>query len=124
MLVVFVYSYFYFNIKVSAKQLEEESSLLMQLDEQVEHLLLIGKPRDAAEVLHQVRSIDSNYEGLFELESRTYHLLLIEEKYHQAISLIELDNPEEALASFLQIENEWPGLWDVRQLINALENQN
>jgi hypothetical protein len=122
--IVFVYSYFYFNIKVSAKQLEEEASLLMQLDEQVEQLLLVGKPRDAAEVLQQVRSIDSNYEGLFELESRTYHLLLIEEKYHQAMSLIEQDNPDEALAAFLQIENEWPGLWDVRQQINALENQN
>ena len=122
--VVFVYSYFYFNIKVSAKQLEEESSLLMELDGQVNQLLLVGKPRDAAEVLNQIRVIDASYEGLSDLELKTYELLVLDEKYISAMGLMDLGETDAALTILLEIENAWPGLWDVRQKINTLENLN
>ena len=118
----FLISYSYFNNKVSAKQLQEETTQLARLTEQIDQLLLVGKPRSAAEVLEKVRIIDPAYQRLPELETQTYNLLLHEMKYQTAISLLGEGKDQEALKLFQEIETDWPGLWDVRQRIDALES--
>ena len=118
-----IFSYFYINTKVSARQIQEETSQLAELEEQVEHLLIVGKPRPAYEVLERMRTINPEYEELPELEANTYDLLILENKYQTALDLLNAGQNQEALVLFREIENEIPGLWDVQLQIENLENQ-
>lgn len=122
--VTFIYSYFYFYIQVSADEILEESAQLADLSKQIDHLLLVGKPRAAADVLNQIRKVDSSFEPLAELEAQTYQLLLLEAKYDNALLLVQEGQDQDALLLFQEIESEWPGLWDVRQQIEELQNSN
>jgi len=122
--VTFVFSYFYLYIQVSADQLQEESQKLTELSEQAQQLLLVGEPKAAAEVLNQIRAIDPSFEKLTEFEVQTYELLLLESKYQTALTLKQEGQELEALRLFKEIEKAWPGLWDVQQQIDSLEDHN
>jgi hypothetical protein len=123
-LVAFLFSYFHFSTQVSARQIDDEASQLAELSEQVEHLILVGKPRPAAERIAKIRAINSEYGRLSELEAKVYDLLLLETKYQSAVDLQEDGNHLEVLAFFREIESDWPGLWDVQQQIKTLEDRN
>jgi hypothetical protein len=120
----FIFSYFHLNTQVSAKQIKDETSQLAELFDQVEHLILVGKPRVAAERLAKIRAIDSEDIRLLEIESQVYDLLLLEIKYETAIALREDEKHLDALDLLREIEAEWPGLWDVPQQIKTLEGNN
>jgi hypothetical protein len=123
-MLAFIFSYFYFSMQVSAQEINDEASQLAELSAQVEHLILVGKPRPAVERLTRMREINSEDDRLLELESQVYALLLLETKYQTATDLQEHSNDLEALELFREIEAEWPGLWDVPHQINVLEDRN
>ena len=123
-LVVFFFTSLYI-IENNRNQLsDQENAQLNSLNAQAQQLLVVGKPRSAAEILDRIRAIDPDYENLPSLTEQTYELLQLEIKYQTALSLMEENKEDEALVLFREIEAERPGLWDVSQQINKIEKAN
>ena len=105
----------------NAKQLEDDYFLLSSLEYQADRLLDAGKPQAAAEIVEQMKSVNVNYENLPALISETETLLTLEQDYQLALDLIAQDQEAEALEILQAIENEKPGMWDVRNQITQIE---
>ena len=106
---------------VTVEENQQQSTQLSSFNEQAEQLLLIGKPQDAAAIIDKMNSIDPEYETLPDLTSRTGDLLALEEKYSEAIKLIDNNMGQEAIAILKEIDSKRPGLWDVKQRIESIE---
>jgi len=117
----FIFSYNYLSTRIATEQQGDETAQFTYLSDQVEQLLLVGKPQPAVEILETIRAIDPDYELLPELTTRTENLLRLEAQYQTAQNLIAENKPDEALMILNEIEAEMPGLWDVRQQIIAIE---
>ena len=120
-MIVFIFSYYYFNDNDTFKQLEDETALLTSLDYQADQLLLAGQPQPAAEIIERIRTINPKFVNLPVLISRTDDLLRSEANYQTALKLITENNNNEALVILNEIDSEKPGLWDVSQQIAAIE---
>lgn len=120
--VAFILSFNYFYNIIANNQLAKENAQIASLSNQVEQLLLVGRPQPAAEILEKIRAINPDYENLPDLTTRTEKLLLLEEDYQTALGLISENRHNEALVLLRGIESEVFGLWDVRQQIEAIEN--
>ena len=120
-MIVFIFSYYYFNDNDTFKQLEDETALLTSLDYQADQLLLAGQPQPAAEIIERIRTINPEFVNLPELISRTDDLLRLEANYQTALNLIAENNNNEALVILNEIDSEKPGMWDVSQQIAAIE---
>ena len=123
MVAFFVSSYFFTDI-FRAQRSEQETAQLATFNDQAQQLLLVGKPRPAAEILDKIRTIDPDYENLSALTEQTYELLQLEIKYQTAMGLLAEGKDNEALILFKEISAERPGLWDVSQQIDAIEKAN
>ncbi len=95
---------------------------LTSLQGQVESLLNRGRPGPAAEIIETMREINPNWGALPELTERVETLLDLEARYNQALALVAAGNRAEALAIFQSIEEQQPGLWDVRRQIDTLDD--
>jgi len=123
-LVTFFISTNYFTTIFASERSDQETAQLIRLDAQAQQLLVVGKPRPAAEILDRIRAIDDDYENLSSLTEQTYELLQLEIKYQTALSLVAENKADEALVLFQEIEAERPGLWDVSQQIIAIDKTN
>jgi len=123
-MIAFFISSYYFTDIFRTQRSEQETAQLATLNDQAQQLLLVGKPRPAAEILEKIREIDPEYENLSELTMQTYELLQLEIKYQTAMSLLAEGNDNEALVLFQEINAERPGLWDVSQQIDLIEKEN
>lgn len=123
MVAFFVSTYLFTDI-FRAQRSEQETVQLGLLNDQAQQLLLVGKPRPAAEILDKIRALDPDYENLSALTMQTYELLQLEIKYQTAMSLLAEGKDNEALVLFKEISAERPGLWDVSQQIDAIEKAN
>lgn len=115
--VIFTGSYFFLTNLVSQKASEDKLSRATQLEQQANDLLNSGQPAVAVKLVEMIRSMDAEYPGLVELETRTYAMLDLEGQYKGAISLLAEGKNAEALIILQEIESKAPGLWDVQQLI-------
>ena len=120
-LAAFVLSFFFLDRMAAARQKEAETAQLGLLYQQAEQLLLAGQPQPAAELVERIRSVNPGFENLQVLITRTEKLLEMESKYTAALDLLAVNNKEEALGIFYEIENQNPGLWDVAQQITVIE---
>jgi len=117
----FIFSYNYLSTTIAAEQKGDETAQFTYMSDQVEQLLLVGKPQPAAEILETIRAINPDYELLPELTTRTEKLLRLEAQYQTALNFISENKPDEALAILNEINSEMPGLWDVSQQIDAIK---
>ena len=120
-MIVFLFSYYYLNANVTAKQLEDETALLTSLNYQTEQLLLAGQPQPAAEIVERIITINPEFVNLPELISRTDDLLRLEANYQTALNLITENKNTEALVILNEIEAEKPTFWDVSHQIASIE---
>jgi hypothetical protein len=121
-MMVLMFSNVYFKDVVVANQLEQETSQLILLYHQAEHLLLVGKPQPAAELIEKISLVNPRVENLPALASRTHDLLRLEAQYQTALNLLSENHHHEAWIILTEIETERPGLWDVSQHIALIEN--
>lgn len=122
--VVFFFSFRYFNNQIAERQQVQESAQLEALANQAQQLLLVGKPQPAFEIIENIQEINPDYERLATLTSEVDLLLQMEAKYQEALSLLGAGNSGEALPLLYEIQTESPGLWDVSQQIEAIETEN
>lgn len=122
-LVAFFFSFQYFYNQVSAEEMVEDNTQIISLNNQVEQLLLAGRPQPAAEIIERMQLIDPDYENLPDLVSRTETLLRLEARYEAAKIMLAEGRREEALALFKEIQEEKPGQWGVHQDIEAIESE-
>jgi competence protein ComGC len=120
LLVAFI-SYDYINNHFITDLTQDEKMQLSVLNTQVERYLAEGEPEAAAERLERIREINSHYENIPDLASRVYNLLLLKRDYEKAEGLLAEGREAEALNIYMKIEQETPGLWDVRQQIALLQ---
>jgi len=123
-LVVLIAFYFSFNSllgNATVDQNQLQSSQLNTLNEQAEQLLRIGNTQGVTEIIAKMNSIDPEYDTLPDLTSRAGDLLRLEEKYLEAINLIDTNMNQEAMVILKEIESERSGLWDVKQRIDSIE---
>ncbi len=120
-IIAFVFSFFFLNHLASIRQFEAETAQLNSLYNQAEQLLLIGQPQRAAEIIERIQSINPNFENLQLLIARTDRLIEMESMYQRALELNAANSKKEALALLAEIENEVPGLWDVKKQITSIE---
>jgi hypothetical protein len=121
-MIVLMFSNVYFTDIVVANQLEQEKTQLILLYHQAEHLLLVGKPQPAAELIEKISLVNPRFENLPALASRTHDLLRLEAQYQKALNLLSENDHHEAWIILTEIETERPGLWDVSQHIALIEN--
>jgi tetratricopeptide (TPR) repeat protein len=119
--VIFYFSYIYFNKNVAIKQQEDEATLIASLEYQAEQLLLGGQPQPAADIIERIRSINPGYENIPELVTWADDLLRLEDNYQTALNFISENKNSEALAILNEIESEQPRMWDVLQKITSIE---
>jgi tetratricopeptide (TPR) repeat protein len=98
----------------------QASSLYLQADQ----LLLGGQPGPASEIVEKIKTLYPKYENLPELIERTDALLAFEAKYQEAVSLINQGEQAKAKIQLNELESEKPGMWDIPQLIAAIEKDN
>jgi hypothetical protein len=120
-LLIAYFSYDYINSHFIAELTKDEKMQLSILDTQVERYLSEGEPEAAAERLEKIREVDPHYKNIPDLASRVYDLLLLKRDYERAEDLLAEGREVEALNIFMKIEQETPGLWDVRQQIALLQ---
>ena len=118
--IAFMISYRFFMGQVTAQQAAADAAQLAVLNNQVEQLLTAGRPQPAVEIIETMQLIDPRYEALPNLAERTVRLLQLETRYQEALGLLSAGRRNEALAIFQAIEDERPGLWDVRYQIEAI----
>ncbi len=122
-LLVFFVSYYFLNIESVSNQRAQETAQLSSLYEQVQQLLIIGKPQEAAEIIENILEINPEFDKLPELTTQTYDLMQLETKYKAALGLISENSNADALAMMKEIEAVRPGIWDVSQQITSLEDK-
>jgi len=120
-LLISVFSYDYIKNNLFAGLTRDERVQLGVLVAQVEQLLNEGEPEAAAEKLERIREIDPEHEEIPDLTSQVYNLLLLKMDYKKAMGLLEEGREIEALNILMKIEQETPGLWDVRQQIALIQ---
>jgi len=108
--------------KTVAEVVDQNAAQLTSLQGQAEGLLNRGRPGPAAEIIERMREINPNWDALPELTERVETLLDLEARYNQALALIAEGQRAEALAIFQSIEEQQPGLWDVRRQIDTLDD--
>lgn len=108
--------------KTVAEVVDQNAAQLTSLQGQAEGLLNRGRPGPAVEIIETMREINPNWEALPGLTERVETLLDLEARYNQALALVAEGNRAEALAIFQSIEAQQPGLWDVRQQIDNLDD--
>ncbi len=114
-------SYYFINNAATARRLEEEAVQLASLQTQAERLLQAGRPQPASEIIEKMKAINPDFAGLSDLKSQTDDLLHMEADYQTALIMASENKNNEALAILEQIENEKPGMWDVRHQIESIE---
>lgn len=119
--IIFLSIYFLVGVRNQTKQLEKDNLLLASLHYQAEKLLESGKPSAASEIVEQMKTINADYQDLPELISRTEDLVNLEEKYQNALDLIQQDKNSEALELLYSIQEQRPNMWDVNYQIELIE---
>jgi tetratricopeptide (TPR) repeat protein len=119
--VVFVFSFILLDRNATAKRLAENEATLSSLQYQAEQLLESGQPQQASEIIEKMKVINPEYINLSELISRSDNLSQLEARYRTAIELINKNNIGEAYIILKEIEQEIPGLWDIKQQIAKIE---
>lgn len=121
---VFILSSFFLLKRSSVIDPQALTSQLASLYLQADQLLLGGQPKPASEIVEKIRAVDPDYEKLPGLVERTNTLLALDVKYQTALNLIKQKDQNEALILLKQIELENPGMWDIPQLIDAIDKDN
>jgi len=105
-----------------AEVVDQNAAQLTSLQGQAEGLLNRGRPGPAAEIIERMREINPNWDALPGLTERAETLLDLEDRYNHALGLVARREKVEALAIFQSIEEQQPGLWDVRRQIESLDD--
>lgn len=119
--IIFIGSYWVISEMTNTRKAADNSVLLTWLKNQAEQLLSSGQPRVAAEIITQMKSIDSTYAPIPDLLAQADELLALETRYQNALSLMSESKYAEALVIFTEINQEKPDLWDIRQQIVTAE---
>jgi tetratricopeptide (TPR) repeat protein len=109
--------------KTIEEVVDRNTAQLTSLQGQAQGLLNQGRPGPAAEIIETMREIDPDWAALPELTKWAETLLDLEARYDQALALAAEEEETQALAMFQSIKGEQPGLWDVRQQIDALDKK-
>ncbi|MBA4383676.1 MAG: hypothetical protein C0410_02980 [Anaerolinea sp.] len=107
----------------SKKITGQNNNQLSIMTNQVDQLLLSGQPEPALLVINKMQAIDQNYSSISGLQDRVNELLILEEKYKQALELEKTVNYVEALVILNQIQGTHAGLWDVPAKIDFINNE-
>lgn len=106
------------NLEPTEMPLAAELELLYN---QADALLQSGQPGQVERIIEIFLDINPEYPNLDELQTRFQTMLRLEAQYQEASNLVEAGELSEALELFKSIEAEHPGLWDVRQQIETIE---
>ncbi len=86
-------------------------------------LVQAGQPAEAKVLLEEIAAVKPDHPGLEEELAATEKQILLETKYNEAISLINLNNPSAALDVLVAIEAEDPFYRDVTLRISEIKSQ-
>jgi tetratricopeptide (TPR) repeat protein len=120
-LVVFFISFLNLQMNERSTELQMKTAQLSTLYNQADQLLIAGKPQPVVEIIALINLVDPQYTELDGLTSRTAKLLQLERKYQAAMGLITENKSLEALVLLQEIEEIYPGMWDVRQQISTIQ---
>jgi tetratricopeptide (TPR) repeat protein len=93
---------------------------LKELELQAKAMLQIGNMELLNETLQKMEALDSTYPSLAELKGSAAELELFKSQYDRALQLMSAGNSDDALTVLQKIDQERPGLWDVKSLIGKI----
>jgi tetratricopeptide (TPR) repeat protein len=96
---------------------------LAQLESQVRSLIQIGNSAKAAEIIEQIRAIDSTYPALDDLTNQVAQLTELDARYEEAMQLVTEQDLTGALAILKEIEAQNPTYKDAAHQISLIEKQ-